>query len=118
MHVDFFTQPISSLIPPPSSFRGVCRRRVMINYLYDVREVNFDYLAVGAFHLDAGFGERLRGLHAAHYAAHARAVACDYLYVVFAVKRLQCCECFGYFHQVFTTLSSRDSLNALYERES
>ncbi len=73
----------------------------MVNYLYDVCEVNFDYLAVGALHLDAGFCERLRGLHTAHYATYARAVACYYLHVVFAVKRLQCCEGFCYFHLIF-----------------
>jgi hypothetical protein len=61
---------------------------IVVYYLDDVGERYFDYLAVGAFHFDAGLGKRLRGLHAADDAAHAVAVVCENLYVVFAVKRL------------------------------
>jgi hypothetical protein len=67
----------------------------------DAGEGYFDYLAVGAFHFEAGLGERLRGLHAADYAPHAAAVVCDYLYVVFPVKGLERCKGFCNFHFFF-----------------
>jgi hypothetical protein len=74
---------------------------------YDVGEGDFDDFAVGAFHFDAWFGERLRRLHAADYAAHAAAVIRDNLYVVFAVKRLKSCERFCNFHDFSFLLFER-----------
>ncbi len=71
----------------------------MIFDLGDRREGDFHDLAVGGFDLYAGSGERLGGLHASYCSAHSPAVSRNNLDVVFAVKRLQCCECLGYFHR-------------------
>src|SRR5215216_5273216 len=67
---------------------GNCRER----YLY--------YLPVRDFHLYAGCGEGLGGLHTPHCPPHPPAVRRDDLHVVLAIKRLECCECFGNFHNM------------------
>ena len=72
----------------------------MIFDLGDRREGDFYDLATGGFHLHAGSGECLGGLHASNRSAHSPAVSCNDLDVVFAVKRLQRCECLGYFHRL------------------
>src|SRR5215203_870431 len=69
----------------------------MVDDLGDVREVDFDNFAVGAFDLDAGACERLRLLEAAHDAANARARLGDDLDVVLAVERLERREGLSYF---------------------
>jgi hypothetical protein len=93
-----------------SSIRGICRRVVVYDFV-NVRKRDFDNLAVGAFHLERGRCQGLRSSHAADDAAHMLAVERDYLYVVFAIERLEGCEGFGYFHlipyflfQLFKTL--------------
>ena len=53
-----------------------------------VGERYLDNFAVGALHLNGRRSEGLCGLHAADYAAHSAAILCDYLNVVFAIKRL------------------------------
>ncbi len=65
----------------------------------DRREGDLHDLAVGAFHLHAGCGERLGGFHTFNCSAHSAAISCNNLDVVFTVKRLQRCECLGYFHR-------------------
>jgi len=66
--------------------------------LGDRRKGNLDDLSVCDLNLDARSGEGLGGLHAANFASHAPAVRGNNLHVVFAVKRLQRGECFGYLH--------------------
>lgn len=69
--------------------------------VYDFRdgeERNLDYLAVGAFDLDAWRRQRLCRFHAADDATYAVAVGRYNLNVVPAVERSQGCEGFGYFH--------------------
>ena len=72
----------------------------MILDLGDGREGDLHDLATGGFDLHAGSGERLGGIHAFNCAAHSPAIRRNNLDVVFAVKRLQCCECLGYFHRL------------------
>jgi hypothetical protein len=83
----------------------------------DVGEGYFDDFAVGALHFDAGLGESLRGLHAADYAAHTAAVFGHYLYIVFAVERLQCCQGFCNFHDFSFLSFGRFSLADRYQRK-
>lgn len=71
----------------------------MIFDLGDRREGDLNDLAVGAFDLHAGSGERLGGFHAFNSAAHTLAIGGNNLDVVLTVKRLQRCECLGYFHR-------------------
>lgn len=75
-------------------------------------------LAVGAFDLDAGSGERLGGLHAFHCSAHSPAIDCNNLDVVLAVKRLQRRECLGYFHRDFLPASNMPVSGAEVHRTS
>ena len=71
---------------------------IVILDLRNRRERNLHDLTVRNLDLDAGSREGLSRLHAANRTTHPPAVRCNDLYVVFAVKRLQRCECFGYFH--------------------
>lgn len=64
----------------------------------DGRERNFDDLAVGHLHFDAGGRQCLGGFHTPNRSPDPPPIGCDDLYVVFAVERLQCGERFGYFH--------------------
>jgi hypothetical protein len=75
-----------------SSLRFGCG--IVVNDFCDFGEGDFDDFTVGAFHLDAGFGESLRHLHAADDAAHMIAALRDDFDVAFAVKRLERCEGF------------------------
>jgi hypothetical protein len=75
--------------------------RIVVDDLVNDGEWDFDYLAVGSFHLDGRGGQGLRGLHAADYAAHVFAVKRDDLDIIFAVERLQGRECFCDFHFLF-----------------
>ena len=65
----------------------------------DCWEGDLHDLAVGAFDLHAGSGERLCGFHTFDCSPHSPAVRCNNLDIVFTVERLQCCECFGYLHR-------------------
>ena len=58
----------------------------------------FYQLAVGAPHLNAGGGQRLGCLHAAHDPAHAIAIARHNLDIRFAVKLAQRRQGFSDFH--------------------
>ena len=55
-------------------------------------------LPVRNLHLYAGSREGLGSFHASNCAAHAPAISRNNLHVVFAVKWLQGCQRFGYFH--------------------
>ena len=70
----------------------------MVLDLGDAREWNLHNISIRDLNLHARCGERLGGLHAPNCPAHASAVCCDDLYVVFAVKWLQSRERFSYFH--------------------
>ena len=72
----------------------------MILDLGDRRERDLHNLAVGAFNLHTGSREGLSGFHTANCAPHSLAVQRDNFHVVFTVERLQCGECFGYFHKL------------------
>lgn len=77
----------------------------MVNNFDDVEERNLDDFAVGTFDFDAGRGERLRRFHTADDAAHAAAVLRNDFNIILAVKRLEGCEGFSYFHCISTALS-------------
>lgn len=73
----------------------------------DVGEGDFNNLAVGTLHLDAGLGESLRRLHTTDDAAHAAAVLRDDFNIVMPIKRFEGGESFGDFHLFDTALSFR-----------
>lgn len=72
--------------------------RVVVLDLGDGGKWNLNDLAAGAFDLHARRGQRLRGFHTAHSAAHALAIEGYDLNVVFSVERLQRRQRFCYFH--------------------
>jgi hypothetical protein len=71
---------------------------VMVFYFGDLRKWDLNYLAIRAFHFDAGCGQRLSSLHAFYNAAHALAVNHHDFNIVLAVEWLQSRERFSYFH--------------------
>ena len=71
---------------------------VVIFDFRDCREGYFDNLAVGALDFDTRRSKGLSGFHAANNTSHMLAVNGHNLNVAFAVKGLQGCEGFGYFH--------------------
>ncbi len=73
----------------------------MIFDLGDRRERDLDDLSIRDLNLYAGCGESLGGFHTSNCSAHAPAVGCDDLHVIFAVKWLQGCERFGDFQGKF-----------------
>ena len=79
----------------------------MVFDLGDGRERNLHDLPVRDLHLHAGRGEGLSRLHAPHCSSHAPAVRRDDFHVVFAIKRLECCEGFGDFHSTILLISSQ-----------
>jgi hypothetical protein len=89
-----------------NSMRVLCARafdsRIVVDDLNDRGKRNLDDLAVAAFHFHARRSQRLGHFHTAHHAAHADAVARDNLDIVLAVKRLQCRQCSGDFHNLFS----------------
>jgi hypothetical protein len=64
----------------------------------DAWERDFYDLSIRTKHLDAGCCEGLRCLHAAYGTSYPTTVSGDDLHVLFAVKRLQCCQSFSNFH--------------------
>lgn len=64
------------------------------------RKGDFYDLTVGALNLYAGSREGLGGLHATDCPSHPPAIRGDNLHVVFAIKWLQSCERFSYFHNL------------------
>lgn len=70
----------------------------MVNNFRDCVEGHLHNHAVGSFHFNAWFGERLRRLHASHDAANAIAILRNYFNVVLAIERLERGESFRNFH--------------------
>jgi hypothetical protein len=71
----------------------------------DGRERDLYDLTVRTKHLNARCCEGLRCLHAAHGTSYPTTVSGDDLDVLFAVKRLQCCQSFSNFHRFYLSPS-------------
>lgn len=90
--------------------------RVVVDDLDDHVKRDFDDLTIGAFDLNARFGERLRHLQTLDDAAHTVASFGDDLYILFTVERLQGREGFCDFHCINTILSKIPATNVIVRR--
>jgi hypothetical protein len=77
---------------------GSANTGIVINYFGDEIEGDFDYFTIGPLNFDAGGGQGLGGLHAAHHAAHAMPVGGYNFDIAHAVERLQGRQGLGHFH--------------------